>query len=281
MKTPTVRTVAVAVGLFIGAVISQPALAERTSGIALPEVLPPQVLGLIATRTPIPLQCEDGICSGFFSAFCLQETRPKPVAGQAYDQAGRGDITLVVLKNDGTTNEFSATGLLNFVSEGDYTSVRVSLPEGRLAALDAASVSVKVPRKVSLIPRIDGMADAMRESDMETATGPDRYTAEGIFERNDPRAQTASIMSRLINLLPASGVAPATLRHRIWNSNASDGALDGLSGRAVEDARSAFDRCNWYADEGYKVRLRGCLKKNHDEFLKQLNKEYWESEAGL
>jgi len=31
----------------------------------------PQILGLLATNSPTPLTCNDGICSAHFSAFCL------------------------------------------------------------------------------------------------------------------------------------------------------------------------------------------------------------------
>ena len=82
---------------------------------------PPQVLGLIATKLPTPLNCVDGTCTGFFSAFCMQEKRPKPTAGQRYDLAGAGDLTLVVHQQDGKTAQFSATGLLDFTSDGEYT----------------------------------------------------------------------------------------------------------------------------------------------------------------
>ena len=34
-------------------------------------VAAPQALGLVATAEPTPLQCEDGVCQGFFTAFCL------------------------------------------------------------------------------------------------------------------------------------------------------------------------------------------------------------------
>ena len=243
---------------------------------------PPQVLGLIATKLPTPLNCIDGTCTGFFSAFCMQEKRPKPTAGQRYDLAGAGDLTLVVEQRDGTTAQFSATGLLDFTSEGEYTSVRVSLDQSRLAALNAKSVSVIVPRQVALMPRLaEGMANTTMEEDMETATGPRRFAAEGFFERSNPRSDAAVIMSRLINLLPPEGIAPATIRHEVWNKSVERSLIKELAPEAVDDARDTYERCNHYVDNGYKVRLRGCLEKTHDELLKSLNKDYWEGDAGL
>ena len=265
---------ATATVLVISAAIMPAANASRSE--------PPQVLGLIATTLPTPLNCVDGTCSGFFSAFCMQEKRPKPSVGQRYDLAGEGDLTLVVVHDDGSVARFSAAGLLEFASEGEYTSVRVSLPTARLASLDAKSVSVHVPRHVALVPRLaDGIANSTLEDDLDIATGPRRFAAEGFFERSNPRADAALIMTRLINLLPAQGAAPATIRHSVWDRTVDDVLLRELTGTGIDQARDTYDRCNFYADNGYAVRLRGCLKKAHDELLKSLNKDYWESDAGL
>jgi hypothetical protein len=257
------------------------ALGAASPGFAAKDE-PPQVLGLIATKMPTPLNCVDGTCSGFFSAFCMQEKRPKPASGQRYDLAGAGDLTLVVEQNDGKTRTFSATGLLEFVSEGEYTSIKVSLDQRRLASLNAKAVSVTVPRHVALVPRsAEGMANLHEQEDLETATGPRRFAAEGFFERSNPRADAAVIMSRLINLLPPEGIAPANVRRDVWDKSVGQSLLRELAPEAVESARDTYERCKFYADNGYQVRLRGCLEKTHDELLKSLNKDYWEGDAGL
>lgn len=243
---------------------------------------PPQVLGLIATKLPTPLNCVDGTCTGFFSAFCMQEKRPRPTAGQRYDLAGAGDLTLVVSQSDGKTTTFSGTGLLEFESQGEYTSVKVSLDQRRLASLNAKSVSVIVPRHVALVPRLpEGMANTHEQEDLETATGPRRFAAEGFFERSNPRADAAVIMSRLINLLPPEGIAPAAVRHQVWDKSVGQALIRELAPEGIDTARDTYERCKFYADNGYKVRLRGCLEKTHDELLKSLNKDYWEGDAGL
>ena len=266
---------------FVAALIFSASMGASAPSIAASDEAP-QVLGLIATKLPTPLNCVDGTCTGFFSAFCMQEKRPKPAAGQQYDLAGAGDLTLVVHQQDGKTAQFSATGLLDFTSEGEYTSVRVSLDQSRLAALGAKSVSVIVPRQVALVPRLaEGMANTHVQEDLDTASGPRRFAAEGFFERSNPRADAAVIMSRLINLLPPEGIAPAAIRHEVWDQSVNQSLIRDLVPEAVDSARDTYERCNHYADNGYKVRLRGCLEKTHDELLKSLNKDYWEGDAGL
>ncbi len=268
---------AVGVGMTVGALFGpgEVRAAEET-------VVPPQVLGLVAVRTPLKLQCHNGDCTGFFTAFCLQEERPRPVAGQIYDPAGHGDVTLVVTKADGSVTEFSAAGLLHFESRGKYTSVEISMPEKRLASLGATEVAVRVPPRVALVPRMETpVAADMQQSDMETATGEPRLFAEGYFEGARPEAQAARVLTRLINLVP-TGPAPAqSFGDRLWQDVELEGVLGDVGGEAKDRARASHDRCAFYADHGYKVTMRGCLEKSHDDLLRSLNTEYWEGEAGL
>jgi len=242
----------------------------------------PQVLGLIATKLPVPLDCADGSCTGFFSAFCLQEHRPKPDAGHVYDLAGEGDITMVVAKKDGSTAEFSAAGLLHFESTGAYTSVRITMDAGRLAALDAASISLSVPRRVSLLPRSEPTVAARpSKEDLETALGEKRVLAEGYFENGSPRADSGALISRMINLLPADGYAEKSLRGGIWHKATTPANLRQFAPKGIEAARDAYARCKAYGDQGYNVRLRGCLEKSHDKLMRNLNDKYWEGDAGF
>lgn len=242
----------------------------------------PQVLGLVATKLPVPLNCADGTCIGFFSAFCLQEHRPKPNAGHVYDVAGEGDITMVVVKNDGSTAEFSATDLLHFESTGAYTSVRISMNADRLAALDATSISLSVPHRVSLLPRSEPTVAARPSAeDLDAALGEKRVLAEGYFENSSPRADSGALISRMINLLPADGYADKSLRGGIWDKATTPANLRQFAPQGIEAARDAYARCKAYGDQGYKVRLRGCLEKSHDKLMRNLNDKYWKGDAGF
>lgn len=246
------------------------------------EIKLPQVLGLVATKLPVPLDCTDGTCTGFFSAFCLQEHRPKPDAGHVYDVAGEGDITMVVAKKDGSTAEFSAAGLLHFESTGAYTSVRISMDAGRLASLDAASISLSVPRRVSLLPRsAPTVAARPSKEDLDAALGEKRVLAEGYFENGSPRADSGALISRMINLLPADGYAGKALRGGVWDKATTPANLKQFAPQGIEAARDAYARCKAYGDQGYKVRLRGCLEKSHDKLMRNLNDKYWEGDAGF
>ncbi len=261
--------------IFVGGMGAVPASATET-------YLPPQVLGLIATATPVPLTCTDGRCSTLLSSFCLQEDRPVPGDGQRYHVAGMGDVTVVVTKADGGSAEFSAAGLIEFVSEGDFSRIRADMDEQRLASLDAVAVAVRVQPMVSLLPQADAPVSAdIAARDEETANGAPRMLAEGFFKQGLTRTDAALAIRRMVSALPASataiGSATREARRDVWQKVTSGGALQALSQNCVKRAKSALDRCGAYADMGVKLTLRGCLENTHDQTLREVNDEYWTS----
>ena len=81
-------------------------------------------------------------------------------------------MTLVVRRTDGSTTEFSAAGLLGYVSEGDFTRTRIELSDRRLASLGAAEVAVRIAPMVSLLPHTERAPSAkVAARDAETADG--------------------------------------------------------------------------------------------------------------
>lgn len=253
-----------------------------TSATAASPVTPPQVLGLVATKTPVPLKCENGLCSGFFSAFCLQEHRPPPRAGQVYEPAGTGTISLLVTAADGRQQVLSATGMLDYTSIDGYTSVKLSMPTARLAALESQIVAVDVARQVALVPRLqaDHPAD-LAAADRRTAAGPKRLMAEGFFESNNVEAATAYTISRMINLLPNSQKVAPRERRGLWQRVRQSGVLQGVHEQGQALAQNQLQRCNNFADQGLNMRMRGCLANAHDRLLKEVNKRFWYSTDGF
>src|ERR1700687_1833813 len=113
-----------------------------------------QVLGLVASNgLATPLHCQDGTCTGHFSAFCLQEQRPAPSADSAYRLAPGGNLTLIATMADGHTLRLPANDLLTIRTRIGFTSVRMSLPEAKLKSLGAVSVAVEVAPMTSILPR--------------------------------------------------------------------------------------------------------------------------------
>lgn len=275
----TVTKLGLAAGLLAGAIIST----SPSPVQAAEQDLPPQVLGLIATAMPVPLLCADGTCEVRLSSFCLQEDRPVPGEGQRYDVAGMGDVTLVVTRADGRVSEFSAAGLVDYVSDGDFTRIRATMDQSRLASLDATEVAVRVHPMVSLLPRTEGEVSAeVAARDEETAFGAPRMLAEGFFKPGTTRTDATLALRRMIASLPASGstIGGATpeLRRDVWRRVTEGGGFEALSDGGVKRAKGALDRCGAFADMGVKLTLRGCLENTHDKTVREMTEEYWKTD---
>ncbi|WPZ32440.1 hypothetical protein T8K17_14445 [Thalassobaculum sp. OXR-137] len=282
MQRPMLLAAAALTG--IAAAFSVPASARASAEIAQP----PQVLGLVAHATPVPLTCEGGICQALVSSFCLQEHRPPPGDGQVYETAGAGDVTLLVRKSDGSTREFSGAGLLGYVSDGHFTRTRITMDSARLASLDATEVSVRIAPMVSLVPVTDApLPTEIAQRDAETAYGEPRFTASDFFHPGKTRPDAAVTLTRMINALPTAmsgGVDPRAVdpfkRAALWSSVAESGALAGLSSDGIARAKGELDRCGQYAEMGFKLTLRGCLESAHDRTMREVNDELWKAEVG-
>jgi hypothetical protein len=277
--TKNIFKVAIFAGLLVGPIIT----ANPFPAQAAQQDLPPQVLGLIATAMPVPLRCADGTCSVRLSSFCLQEDRPVPGEGQRYDVAGMGDVTLIVTRTDGRVSEFSAAGLVEYVSDGDFTRVRATMDQSRLASLDATEVAVRVHPMVSLLPRTEGPVSAeVAARDEETAFGAPRMLAEGFFKPGTTRTDATLAIRRMIASLPASGSqiggATPALRKDVWRRVTEGGGFETLSEGGVKRAKGALDRCGAFADMGVKLTLRGCLENTHDKTVREVTEEYWKTD---
>lgn len=283
MQRPTLLASRLAAAA-LAAMISIPGTVQAAAETSMP----PQVLGLVAHHTPVPLTCDGGTCQALVSSFCLQEHRPPPGAGQAYETAGSGDVTLLVRRADGSAREFSGAGLLSYVSDGHFTRTRIAMDSARLASLDATEVAVRIAPMVSLVPVTDAPVPAeIARRDTETAFGEPRFTAADFFHPGKTRPDAAVTLTRMINILPAAmsgGVDPRAVdpfkRAALWSSVADSGALTGLSGDGIARAKSELDRCGQYAEMGFKLTLRGCLESAHDRTMREVNDELWKAEVG-
>jgi hypothetical protein len=88
-----IRSTAVLLGTAFAAALFAVPLATASAA--------PRALELAATPAPVPVHCEDGTCSVFLIAFCLQEKRRQPEDDGACLPTESNEITLIVNTQDG------------------------------------------------------------------------------------------------------------------------------------------------------------------------------------
>lgn len=237
----------------------------------------PQALGLVATNAPVPLTCSAGACSAQFSAFCLQQARDVPEPGTPYHAVGDA-LILVAVGSDGETLRLDGSAYMTITSERGYSSVRISLPTGVLAALGAVSAAVEVGSAVTLLPvPVPGDADPYTSQEIATVTGPLRELGGHVVDDAGAEADAVRLTGGLINDLPDVGRVGLDEGDRAWRERLSK---TYVSPEAAELAGQAYGICRSRAKAGLYYNLRRCLEQKHDEQMRRLNRRYWQAIVG-
>jgi len=243
----------------------------------------PQILGLVASNdAPISLNCAEGECSAYLSAFCLQETRTAPARGTAYRPAPQSEIALLIETADGRTVRL-ATDLLRFSTLIGFTSVRASLPASVVADIQrrygTARVLLKIGRGASLLP-VENAGDRNPQTaeEIALATGPMRSAAERLFETSGPSSDAARITSRLINELPEATPAQIAAADRFWSENATALAAANAEGRAEADR--IYRGCRVSIESLSLASLKNCLELRHADLMATTNHRFWQEAGG-
>jgi len=246
--------------LFAALAFSQPAKASKMT----------QILGLVATSSPVDLKCNGGICAAEFSSFCLQREQPSPGYNTSYTPARAQDLTLILTNNDGSVREISAANHIQINSLRSYAAVKISLPERTLVAFGAARVAININRQVSLLPT-DG-AD-----EIEQATGQGRAIAAGYFDGHSGEAGVARVLSHVINSIHPHERLSSTDRQKRWQT-----AMKRIGKTADREsaaiAEEHFNGCQGWLDRKLVYGLRNCLEGRHDMVLRDLNVKFWKSQ---
>ncbi|MBE9556345.1 MAG: hypothetical protein IMF08_05760 [Proteobacteria bacterium] len=232
----------------------------------------PQIMGLVATAEPAPMQCAKGKCTALLSAFCLQEKRLLPDLDSVYLPAGADQVVLVVTAADGRTTRIEAGGLVEFRSSYGFTAIEASLPLERLGGARPVSLALEVNPRAALLPVAEaGDPDPLTAEEIETATGPWRLAAEAVMEGNSEGAASARVAMRLVNALPAAGDIQASEREALWRR---------VAGNAPALARQTFDACIRSVDQAFGYPLRTCLEERHQKLQIKNTREFWRSLGG-
>jgi len=234
----------------------------------------PQVLGLIATNAPVPLNCLGGNCTAEFSAFCLQRARELPERGTLYRAVG-DSLTLIVTATDGSRRWLPGAGHLTITTARGIAAVRVAISQRTLKGLGAVSAAVQVGPRVSLVP-IPVIGDPNPQSPMEidAATGPLREVAEQLVDEGGPAVDAVRLIGRVVNALPQRGRADIETGQQLWRELVSE---SGETSAAIARAEESYARCQGLLSQGYEFSLRRCLEKRHDSLLLELNSRYWDA----
>ena len=232
----------------------------------------PQIVGLVATAEPAPMQCAGGQCTVLLSAFCLQEKRLPPDLGSAYLPADTGQVTVIATAADGRTTRIEAGGLVEFRSLYGFTAIEARLRLDRLAGGRPASLALDVTARAALLPvTIPDDPNPQTAAEIATATGPWRLAAGVVMDGESEGAAGARTTMRVINALPVAGEIPPGARESLWRR---------VAGTAPALARRTFDACIRTVDQAIGYPLRLCLEERHQKLQVENTHDFWRSLGG-
>ena len=235
----------------------------------------PQMLGLFATGpNATELNCEDGVCSAQFTAFCLQQNRDAPLDGTAYTPAGDAPLRFVLTDSAGLERSVPAKDM-TIRSARNYTAVVISVPEKTVRSLGAVRIALSVGERASLLPvPVANDPNPMTEAEIVAATGRNRAVGESIVEQSGHMSDAVRASMTVINTLrggaaEAAGTTEATVARRMIDRAALPVKVhDMVSDRIAICAN--LKRSVWYKKD-----LAYCLQGYHDSFVSTLNGDYW------
>ena len=241
----------------------------------------PQILAVLETDVGIPFVCDDGICKAQLSTYCLQRERPSPEMGTVYLPAAAEDFTLTVNADSPAPVNFPAAKHVSFIESRGFMSVAAVIFEKDLKALGGTDAVIKVASNASMLPKaIPNDPNPLTEKEIAYATQSLRQQGNRIADHT-PQASAARLLARVMQSLPVRGQIPGGAANQIWQDEIGDEIPVELIKRGgFSSARDAYDNCFAGIQARSYDGVRRCLEYKHDDFIRDINIDYWDSRVG-
>ncbi|MFY0610786.1 MAG: hypothetical protein JXQ99_04605 [Hyphomicrobiaceae bacterium] len=242
-------------------------------------VAAPQILGLVATVTPLPLSCAAGVCTVEVSGVCLQEHRQAPRTGTIYRVADGSKLTLVVHDRDGKTRSTVVNKLVEVTSLRLFNSLSISLPERFVRDLskDAVRSSLSIAPLTSLIPVTEvGDPTPLTKNEIRAYTGRLRALAERAFNFDKANLNATRILSQMVNRLPADIPIGAEGITKVFDQTI-DAKAPATGTRVTRLVTRALDTCREKLRVERTPHLRACLSNQHDMLNSNTTLNVWKA----
>ena len=240
----------------------------------------PQVLAALSSETGIPFTCDGADCRAELSTYCMLRNRPAPTLGHEYVPALPDSFALVVTDAQGRERSFRAGDHLRFFESRGFMSVAAQISQADLARLGAVKAVIRVGANAALLPMpTAGDANPLTEKEIAYATGSLREESARLVEQR-AEAATTRVLAAVANHLPYgpefdTGEFENLVNKVIERIPAASPDIQGV-GRA----RAEIGACTGEVRDMRFRLMRKCLEWKHDQLIRGLNVDYWESQTG-
>jgi hypothetical protein len=238
----------------------------------------PQILAVLETDVGVPFLCDDGICKAQLSTYCLQRERPAPVRGAVYVPAAAEDFTLSLVTPDGTVRDLPAARHVHFIESRGFMAVAAIIGEQDLRKLGGTKAVIRVAANASILPQpVANDPNPLTDEEIAFATGSLRQQGTAIADRT-AQASAARILARLMQSMPVRGAVPDGAAGQLWQSGIGDDLpAEPVLREGLTRARDAYQGCFTGSPSGTFGGVRRCLEYRHDDLIRDINIDYWDS----
>ncbi len=237
----------------------------------------PQILGMVASHGPIPLNCTNDGCRADLSTFCLQQSRDNPARGQTYLPVKGADIALIGTDGQGRNLRLSATPYVEFTTDRGFTAIEVTLPPEKLAELDLSEIAIDIGEGVSLVPvAAANDRNPQTADEIAIATGTFREKGAEFFDRIGETGDAIRLANQMINALPARGRSINDSDGHMLESAIATDAGQASSSEGIALVRLMHAACQKKVDVDHHFEnMRSCLERAHDQLVANTNVDLW------
>ncbi|MGE0116674.1 MAG: hypothetical protein AB7S71_20535 [Dongiaceae bacterium] len=242
----------------------------------------PQILGVVASHGPIPLNCIDDGCSADLSTFCLQQSRDNPARGQTYVATEGADIFLSGTNRLGQNVRLSAAPYLKFATDRGFTAIEVTLSPEKLADLGLSDTAIDIGERVSLVPAaVTNDGNPQTTDEIALATGIFREKGAVFFDRIGATGDAIRLANQMINALPARGNFINDSEGSVLEAAIATDAGQIASVEGIALVRQMYATCQEKVNVSHHFEnMRSCLESSHDQLVANTNVDLWSSLAG-
>jgi hypothetical protein len=149
---------------------------------------------------------------------------------------------------DGSAMRLEAGGLVTILSHAGFSSVAISLPEGRLKAIGAVTAAIEIAPLTSIVPvAMAGDSNPQTPAEIGYATNTERRLAQSAFElKPDQRCGETHYASH--QCLPADEPTSQVGREAVWKNAVMQAASAPLDPQGFAIASRLYQRCGAAVD---------------------------------
>lgn len=236
----------------------------------------PQMLAVVATAEPMPMDCKDGTCTASLSSICLQEERPSPKNGTAYTPVDMDAFEVVLTDRRGEQHAISAADAgLNIENSRSYFAVRAQLSPDLLKTYGAIGATINVRADATLVPEpLPGDSSPITAHEIAHIAKGLRPLAERWIGNEQAKTAAAQTLNRWINEIATATSANDVIGE--LKQSAKRGGTGVFTGDVERFVSEVVGFCEDDLKRDRTASMDRCLEHWHDHLMYDLNTDYWD-----